>query len=465
MITLREDQATMANAIRRAMGRHQSVLAQGPTGFGKTVMGAYIAQSATAKDNRVIFAVHRDNLIHQTALTFREFGIAFGYITSGAPYERHHHVHIASINTLTRRLERIAKPALLVIDEAHMAAAKTWAKVVEFYRAQGTKILGLSATPTRLDGKPLSDLFDTLVAGPSVAWLIEQGFLSQYRAYCPTQIDVSAVHTRAGDFQREELEKAVDRPSITGDAVKHYQSLADGTRAVAYCVSIAHSKHVAESFNAAGIAAAHIDGTTPKAQQREIIQAFADGRYQVLCNVELITTGFDLSAQVGRDVPIETIIGLRPTQSLALHLQMIGRGLRRKPKPAVILDHAGNVLRHGLPDDDREWTLDGRKKKARAKSADDALPIRQCEVCFAIHRPAPACPLCGFVYPIHARQVDEVDGALEEVDQVALRRERKREQAHAQTFDDLVLLARARGYKNPYGWASHIWTARQAVAA
>lgn len=462
-MNLYPQQLVFLDAIRDAFRRHQSVCGQAATGFGKTCVGAATAQLASDKGNTVIITVHRDNLVRQTAQTFAEFGIDYGYILAGLSYERWKRVHIASINTLQRRLDAIPAPKLLIIDEAHLAAAQTWSKVVNYYRARGSKILGLSATPTRLDGKPLDALFDTIVHGPSVRWLIDHGFLSDYIAYCPSTIDLSGVHTRMGDFQKDELAAAMDRPSITGDAVTHYRKLALGTRAVCYCVSIAHSQHVAASFSAAGIPAGHLDGTTPRPEQRRIIAEFAAGQLQVLCNVELITTGFDLSAQVGRDVPIETIIGLRPTASLALHLQMIGRGLRRKPHPAILLDHAGNVLRHGLPDDDREWSLAGADRKTRKAAA--ALPIRQCENCFTVHRPAPACPNCGYRYPNHGREVEQVAGELTAVDPQALRRQHRAEQSHARSLEDLVSLARARGYKNPYAWATHVWHARQARGA
>lgn len=465
MIELFPQQNTLAEAIRQAMRAHRSVMAFAPTGFGKTVLASYIAEQVAAKGNRAIFCVHRDTLIHQTARTFEDFGIPFGYIAAGMSFEKWKPVHIASIQTLARRLDKAPVPDLLIIDEAHLAAAKTWSTVVDFYRAQGARILGLSGSPTRLDGKPLSNLFDTMVMGPSVRWLIDNGFLSEYVAYCPSRIDLSGVRTKMGDFNQTELAETMDKPSITGDAVEHYRKLAMGTRAVCYCVSVAHSKHVCETFNAAGIPAGHIDGTTPKAEQQQIIRDFADGRILVLCNVELVTTGFDLSAQVGRDVPIETMIGLRPTQSLALHLQCIGRALRRKPKPAILLDHAGNILRHGLPDDEREWDLSGQTKRSKKRAADeDALPIRQCEQCYTVHRPAPVCPSCGFVYPNRARQIETVDGELQPVKAAEVRklqvRERKAEQSTAKSFEDLVALGRARGYRNPSAWASHIWQAR-----
>ena len=459
MITLYPHQESWVKELGLAFGRHRAVLGQAPTGCGKTVAAAAIAQRAGRRGNSIIFAVHRRNLIKQTSATFDEFGIEHSVIGAGYSYDPGLDIHVASIDTLRNRMERIKSPTILVIDEAHMAAAKTWAKVANFYKSRGTRILGLSATPSRLDGKPLGDLFDHMVKGPSVKWLMDEGYLSKYVAYAPSEPDLSSVHTRMGDFEKHELIEAVDKPKLTGDAARHYLKYASGTRAICYCCSIEHSKHVAEHFNANAIPAAHIDGKTPKDEQARVIRAFADGEYSVLCNVELITTGFDLSAQVGRDVPVETIIILRPTQSEALHLQMIGRGLRRKPNPAVILDHSGNILRMGLPDQEREWTLEGKKK--RAKKTEDAVPVRQCPQCYAAHEPAPQCPQCGFVYPVQSRELEEVDGELHQITEAMIKRNKIVEQARADTLDKLIALARARGYRNPEKWASFVFASRK----
>ena len=456
-IQLYTPQNQFVTDLRQAMLQTDSVLGQAATGFGKTVVGAHIAERAASKGRRVVFTVHRHHLLDQTAATFREFGIPHALIVAGSPYADAQRVAVASIATLVRRLERLPVPDLLVIDEAHLAMAATWSRVVNYYRARGTRILGLSATPTRLDGQPLGDLFGALVCGPSPRWLMAHGFLSGYRAFCPRQLDLAGVRIRRGDYDPGQLEAAVNQPRLTGDAVSHYRKLAAGTRALFYCVSIRHSQEVAAHFTAAGVPAAHLDGTTPKAERARIIQAFAMGTVQVLCNAELVTTGFDLSAQVGREVPVETIISLRPTASLALHLQMLGRGLRRKPTPAIILDHANNLFRHGFPDDDREWTLTGSPPPTKRDSMPEKL-IRHCPACQALHRPAPSCPECGYAYPGQPRRIAQVEGVLTEV-QAEARRQARREQGQCQNLEALRELAAAPGYRP--GWADYVWQARQ----
>ena len=461
-ISLYPHQDQFIRDLRLAMMTADSVLGQAMTGFGKTVVASAIAHSATCKGKRVIFTVHRGNLMDQTAATFREFDIPHTFIAAGTRYEDHHQVAIASIATLTRRLEVIQPPDLLVVDESHLALAATWARVISHYRERGTKILGFTATPRRLDGRPLSDLFDRLVLGPSPRWLIDNGFLSDFRAFCPSEVDLSGVRKRMGDYDLAALEAAVNKPTLTGDAARHYLKLAKGTRALAYCVSIKHSENVAAHFNEQGIPAAHLDGTTPREEQRRIIRAFADGEIMVLTNADLLTVGFDLSAQVGREVPVETIIGLRPTASVALHLQMLGRGQRRKPYPAIFLDHASNLKRHGFPDDEREWSLKGQPKRGKPEKATDAV-TRHCPECHALHRPAPTCPECGHEYPVQSRRIAEKDGALVEVKPEDRRLALKREQAQCKTLAELRELGRAHGYRE--GWADAIWRYRQDRAA
>lgn len=465
MIAPRQDQLEFIEGLRNAMRQHQSVMGCAATGFGKTVVSAYVALSAMRKGKRVIFSVHRQELIQQTAKTFKAFGIPHGFIAAGLPYNARDLVHIASIDTLKNRLEVVEAPDLFVIDEAHLAMAEGWRVVTNHFRANGAKVMGNSGSPQRLDGKPLSDLFDTLVEGPPVRWLMDQGHLSEYRYFAPSAPDLSGVKKRMGDYAKDQLGEVMDRPKLTGDVVEHYARLAKGTRAVAFCVSVAHSQHIAEAFNNAGIPAAHIDGGTPKGERRRIIEDFADGRVKVLCNVELITTGFDLSAQVDRDVPVETCILIRPTHSLALHMQMVGRALRKKPYPAVIIDHAGNVFRHGFPDDPREWSLDGKSKKAKAANDNSPPPPVICEGCFnAIRRPLPpACPHCGKRLVAEARKVEVAEGELQEqteADKQAIRAQRKREEAEAKTLDQLVALGKSRGYQWPMQWAQKKFGAR-----
>lgn len=413
MITLRPSQSEILDRTRAALPVHRSVLLYSPPGSGKTVIAAAMARGAHDRRKRVIFACHRKEIMHQTALTFDQFGIPYGYIAAGMSANPFASVQIASIDTLRNRYENYPC-GLLVIDEAHLSGAATWSRVISHYRNAGSFVVGLSGSPCRLDGKPLRSNFAHMVEGPQNAWLIEQGYLSRYRAFAPTRPDMTGVHVRAGDYVTAELEEKFDKPSIIGDAVASWKKFAAGKRTVVYAFSIEHSKHVVDVFNGAGITAAHMDGATPRDERERIIRDFADGRISVISSVDLLTTGFDLSAQVGRNVPIEAVSLLRPTKSLALAIQMMGRGLRPKPVPAIILDHANIMRDHGLPDDDRAWSLDGPGVNKRA--GETTIATVTCHECFAVYRPAFKCPECGAIREVGGRQIEIIEGELAELD-------------------------------------------------
>ena len=463
-MNLYPDQETFVAQIRDAFRSHQAVLAQAATGFGKTIVASFIAKAAAAKGKRVYFTVHRKNLITQTQRAFHSMGIPHGVIAAGRSEMLHEPVQIISIQSLARRLERIPPCDLAVIDECHLACSPSWSRVLHHFKSNGARLLGNSATPARLDNKPLGEHFDVIVEGPSVRSLIDAGRLSDYRIFAPSTPDLHDVSTRAGEYVSDELEEVMDTGAITGGAVEHYRRLMPGKRAIAFCVSIAHSRHVADQFIANGIPARHIDGETSHDERQAAIAAFANGSVSVLCNVDLITTGFDLSAQVGREVPVEGAIMLRPTQSTVLWIQMIGRVLRRKPDPAIIADHAGGTMKHGLPCTLREWTLEGRKR--RKSTSDETAPaLRHCPDCFCVFRAIlPACPLCGWIPETKARVPEHVDGELVELDKAQIEKERmwrKQEEKTAASidgFEGLVRLAVEREYAT--GWAAHRWAAR-----
>jgi len=415
MIELRPYQTDMVEALRAEMRTNKSVLAQLSTGGGKTALASYMVSSAVSKGNGVFFCVHRRDLIRQTALTFDEFNIAYSYIAAGMPMNPYARAHICSIDTLRNRLGKTPDPKIVFIDECHMAASDSWSRIIDFYRSKGAWIIGLTATPTRTDGTGLQKHFQSMIQGPSMSWLIENKFLSDYKLYAPSTPNLDGVATRAGDFAKDQLSARMDDDIvIIGDAVKHYKKYAMGKLCIAYCVSRKHSNNVADKFKAEGITACHIDGETPMDERIRIIRAFANREIMVLTNVALISTGFDLASQVGRDINVEGIIDLAPTKSLSLFLQKLGRGLRYKPEPAVLLDHAGNVARHGLPDEERDWALADREKKSRSET-ERTIPTKSCPSCFFVFRPAPVCPACQMVMPIQYRTVDEVEGELEEL--------------------------------------------------
>lgn len=422
-----------------------------PTGGGKTVILATIAAQAAARGRHVLILVHRRELIHQTASKLAWAGLEHGVIAAGHPVTDAR-VQVASVQTLMRRLSRITwTPSLVIIDEAHHAAAGSWRQILDHW--PDAYRLGVTATPCRLDGRGLSEAFDQLVTGPSVADLVFWGFLSPARIYAPPVVaDLSGVRRRAGDYANDQAAAAMDRPTVTGDAIAHYQRLAAGQQAIAFCCNVAHAVSVCDAFKTAGIGAALLLGNTPDRDQ--VVAQYAAGAVRVLVTVDVVSEGFDVPAA-------SCAILLRPTQSLGLYLQQVGRVLRPAPgkDAAVILDHVGNVTRHGFPDDPREWSLaEGIVRGGRGTAAPS---VRTCPECFAAFKPAPQCPVCGAqCAPIKSRKIQQLAGELRELRRDEIRRDRH-QQGKARTIPELIALGQSRGMKNPVGWAKHVYFARQ----
>jgi superfamily II DNA or RNA helicase len=380
--------------------------------------------------------------------------VPHGLIASGLTPDRSQLTQIASVQTLVRRFDRVLPPDLIVIDEAHHATAGAWASVLTQY--PNARVLGVTATPQRLDGKGLGQVFDDLIRGPEVTKLIDEGYLCKPVYYAPKTVDLTGLHMVAGDYNRAEVAERMDRPTITGDAVIHYRKYAEGQPCIVFCTGIKHAEHVAQAFNASGYRFKVIDGTLAKEERARRVLDLSSGALQGLVSVDIVSEGFDLPC-------VSTAILLRPTASLSLHLQQIGRVLRPSPgkQRAVILDHVGNCRRHGLAEELRDWSLDGIRKRGKRGPQDDVADTRQCPECFAVHTPSPQCPQCLHVYEIKDRIPDVVDGELEELKAREAIRGRKREQGTAQTLEDLIRVGKSRGMKNPYGWAHNVFRARQ----
>lgn len=432
----------------------KSILIQSPTGSGKTLLTAHMLHTAAQKGMRCWFVVHRKELVEQSSKAFLGEGLTHGIIARGFQENRRCLVQIASVQTLAKRYRGHVEPRLIVWDEAHHVAAKSWKVLFEAF--QQAYHIGLSATPERLDGQGLGKYFKEMIHGPTVSWLIENKFLSPYKLYAPAHVNLDDVHKRMGDYDRAELSRAMDKPKITGSAVEHYKKFASGKRAIVFAVSIEHSKHIVEEFQKGGFNAAHIDGETSADRRAEITRQFAAGSIQILSNVDLFGEGYDLPS-------IECAILLRPTQSLGLYLQSIGRALRTSPgkSHALLFDHVGNCERFGLPDEDRTWSLEGREKR----KCEFIPPVKVCQMCYGAQKPSPACVFCGYVFPVVSREVEQVAGTLTEIDrqQLALKLKWKRQQqGMASGYKELVEIGKARGFKRPEAWAAIIIKARQA---
>lgn len=413
-----------------------------PCGAGKSYLFAEMIRRTAGE---VLVLTHRQELKQQHEQLLKGLEIT--------------NARVAMILTEANRLGQYATPALIISDEAHLSRSNSWSKVIEYYN---TWTVGLTATPARLDGRPLGDIYDTLIVGVDTKWLIQHKRLAPYEYYAPTLVDASRLRSRYGDYVVSDLEQLMNERAIYGDVIKGYQTFAPGERSICYCVSVRHARATADAFNRAGVRAEVLSAETPSGRRQEIMGAFRSGVITVLCNVGIIAEGISIDE-------VTCVMLLRPTESVALGIQQMMRCMRYLPgKTAKILDFVGNYLRVGLPDDDREWSLDKPLTKRKEISDTGNFYIRTCPSCYMVFATAPVCPYCGHTYPLHPREIEahaEIELAritAEEAERVEAEKKKSRqEQGRAQTFEDLVRLGRSRGYKNPAYWAAQIMRGRK----
>ncbi|MBU5439471.1 DEAD/DEAH box helicase [Tissierella sp. MSJ-40] len=431
MKQLRQYQLQLINNVRQAyLQGYKSPCIVSPCGSGKSVMISEIAKKATFKKNRVLFLVHRKELKEQIADTFSWWGVDMDY------------VEVGMVQTVVRRLEKTIKPNLIITDENHHSLASSYRKIYDYF--PNARLVGFTATPIRLNGGGLGDVNDKLIIGPTVAELIEWGNLAPFKYYAPEIVDTSKLKIRRGEYVSSDIEDLFQNKAIWGDVVKHYKKLSDGKQAICYCSSIKQSKRMAKEFNDNGIAAKHIDGETPKAEREAAIEYFRQGKIMVLCNVDLISEGFDVP-------DCNTAILLRPTQSLSLYIQQAMRPMRPKEgKTAIIIDHVGNVGRFGTPDMDREWSLE--PKKGSNTTVQEENPVKQCMECFyTVLRTTTICPECGYEFGREEKEVEEIESELVEVGSFEGFTTDYREPEDCKSMGELYQLAKNKGYKP--GWA------------
>ena len=429
--TLHNYQETLVNKTRKSYANgYRAPCVVAPCGAGKSVIIAEIARMTTLKGNRVLFLVHRKELIEQIQETFQKNGVFMDL------------VYFGMVQSVVRRLDRINKPDLIITDENHHGLASSYRKIYDHF--SDVLRLGFTATPIRLNGSGLGDINDILIEEVDAKWLIENGYLSPYKYYAPKLIDTEKLKLNSlREFSSTSIDAAMNEKKIYGDAIRHYKQLADGEQAIAYCHSVEASKQVAYEFQQEGINAIHLDAKTPKSEREAIIQKFRDREIRVLCNVDLIGEGFDVP-------DCSTVIMLRPTQSLSLFIQQAMRGMRYRPgKTSIIIDHVDNVRRHGLPDTERTWSLDGKKQiKGKAE-----VPIKECTNCFAVYPPAEkTCPECGHVPEVKEQKDYEIDetAELEAVTEEDVVLDFRRPE-DCKSMKELYELAKNRSYKP--GWA------------
>lgn len=416
-----------------------------PCGAGKTVVFAYMAEQTTKNNKSVWFLVHRQELLTQTVETFKRFGIPLDNILIGM------------VGTVANHLSDYSEPDFIIFDECHFSAAATWQKIISTY--PNAYITGLTATPCRLDGKPLGAIYSDLIVGITANELIEMGYLSKYKYYAPCVSDMSTVKIKGKDYDAQSAAELLSQKAVFGNVINSYREYADGLQTICYCSTIAHSEATAEAFRLAGIEAVHFDGNTPTKEREKIITDFRNGKIKILCNVDLISVGFDCP-------DCWCCILLRPTLSTALYIQQACRALRpAENKTAIILDCVNNYQKHGLPTDNREWSLISDYNPPRQTDKDGKFSVRVCEECYATFpSTVNICPVCGKEYLLTRKEIQNIQEIqLQEIKQAEQERKEKFKNKCAEAVKDkdisdcknlseIMAWCKANGKKPGYGY-------------
>lgn len=436
MIPLRDYQEELVNGLYNSMSKgNKNIMVQSPAGSGKSVTMSEIARRATNKGNRVLFIVHRRELVIQIKSTF---------IANDVDMEL---CHVGMVQTVANRIKKDNEPtpSIILVDEAHHALAKTYTDIFENF--PNAFVYGFTATPWRMSSKGFTEIFEDLILGKTVDWLIDEHRLAPFRYYSVNLMDSDILtHNSTGDFNNDSITKAMQK-TIYGDAVTNYKKFADGKKTIIYTHNVESSINVAEKFKDNSYSALQVDGKTPKQQRELAMEMFREGKVNILVNAELYGEGVDVP-------DCECVILLRPTESLTLFIQQTMRAMRYQPnKQAIIIDHVGNWYRHGLPDTEHNWKehFEGGKKK---KSKDNSVPIKECPECFGVVESSYTfCPYCGCEFPKEMQEDYDLilNAELEEVTEDKVIQLNLKTAEECETVEELYQLAKENGYKP--GWA------------
>jgi superfamily II DNA or RNA helicase len=403
----------------------KNVMIVSPPGSGKSVVISEIIKRATEKGGKVLFLVHRKELIEQitSSLIRHEVNLS--------------HVDLLTVGKAKNRLSVIKKPTLIITDEGHHGKANTYQAIYNYF--EDVPRLGFTATPWRMNGSGFTDTYDVMVEGKSVQWLIDNQRLANCRYYSLLSIDASKLKTRNGEYTSQSIDEAFGK-AIYGNVVKEYRQIADGQKAILYAHSIEASKSFSNEFNQVGVVSVHVDSKTPKIERERIMQAFRDGEIQVLCNVDLISEGFDVP-------DCSVTILCRPTKSLVLYLQQSMRSMRYQPdKTAIIIDCVVNWQIHGLPYTPHNWNeyFQGGWKKAR--KTENTVQAKQCPDCSAMWPlNQSVCDMCGYNFGEREQaEKERIEAELVEIKQKEFQQARLAEQKFGKSLEKNWEIAKAR---------------------
>ncbi len=449
---------------------HRKVILQASTGAGKTVVASELIRRIIVNGNHVLFIAHRKEIINQTSDKLDAFNIEHGVIMANHKRKNNHAVQVASIQTISRRNKPPAD--VIIFDEGHLSISKSYVDLVKAY--PDAVVLCLTATPIRGDGRGMGEIYTDIVQVVPMAQLIEEGHLVKPRVFAPFTPNMKDVHISKGDYDATETAAVMDNAVITGDIIKTWQKYALDRPTIAFASSVQHSKNIVTAFEKAGISARHLDAKTPAIERDTIINDFKRGAFKVLSNMAIMIEGFD-------HPPTSCVILARPTKSVTIYLQAVGRVMRphESKTDCIILDHAGLTMTHDFVDVAREWTLEPNPKKPRASdNKEPTTSVTVCPECFCSYskRLSPlACPECGA--EVEQPEVAEVHAAGELVElakpttEMMVAESRRIEAAKSKAWElarkpvtEIVTLKQlqeagiAAGFES--GWAWHQWRGR-----
>lgn len=434
MIPLRDYQEELLDEVYKNIDmKMKNIMVQSPAGSGKSVTMSEVARRATDKGNRVLFIVHRKELVSQIKGTFIANDVDMSLC------------HVGMVQTVANRIKngKEPTPAIILVDEAHHSLAKTYVNIFESF--PNAYVFGFTATPWRMSNKGFTDVFENLVLGKSVQWLIDNERLAPFKYYSKNLMNDKKLKTQRGEYTNDSITLALE-PKIYGDVIDNYRKFADNKKTIVYTHNVESSKTVAEKFNENGYSALQVDGKTHHKQRELAMEMFREGKVNILVNAELYGEGVDVP-------DCECVILLRPTESLTLFIQQTMRAMRYQPnKQAIIIDHVGNYSRHGLPNTEHDWHehFKGSNKKS---ASSNSVPIKECPTCFGVVESAyTICPYCGSEFPKEEAQELSVDESaeLEEVTSEMITLNFKTPE-ECNNMKELTELGKSLGYKP--GWS------------
>jgi len=462
------DRIRLAFRTHRAKGVDPKVMVCSPTGSGKGVMLSSVINSAAAKGSKVLFLVHRTEILFQVSDYMDHYEIKHGIIKAGEIYDPRHNVDLASVQTMIRRIKHkdFGPYDMIVVDEAHHSTAATYVEIIKKYAPK--LLLGFTATPCRKSGMGLGAMYNELVIVATMQDLVDQGYLVPVRYFAPFEPDLKGVKITAGDYNEKQLSMAMMQGAITANIVEKWKQLGEGRQTVCFTTTVAHSVAVCEKFRAEGISAEHVDGTTDPEERKDILKRYVRGEFQILCNCAVFTEGVDIPT-------ISCVIMARPTKSIVMYLQCVGRGMRLASGKTdmILLDMAGVYWEHGPITEITNWSLNEKTKMGSEKNEKrkerNSRPIT-CLSCHHVYTGQLKCPHCGTIptKERYGQDVEEIDAVLGEIVYKGATGKDKSKKSKNFTMEEkqswysqLLMHARTKGYSD--GWAAHQYKAKHQV--